>query len=195
MSDPFDVSAHLDAHAPNNSRYHVVAIDGRGGSGKTQLASHLAQLLPAFTVINGDDYFEPLRDELAWGDFNEERFHADVVLPLQQGEPTLSYQPYDFARDALQDPHRLPLDGGLTVERCFTFGMPVAWDLRIWVETPRELCLQRGLARDLISQARAAAVWERLWQPREDAYIDTLRPQTLADVVLDGTRPFEGQLR
>jgi uridine kinase len=195
VKGPFELRSSLDRRPPRNGRFHTIAIDGRGGSGKTHLADYVARLLRRFVVVNGDDYFEPLDEQLSWGDFNETRFTTDVVLPLQHGAATLTYQPYDFEHRVLQQPQQLRLDHGLVVERCFTIGMPIHWDLKIWVETPREACLQRGLARELMPPERVAAVWQQLWQPREDQYIDEVGPQTVADLVIDGTRPFGDQLR
>ena len=52
----------------------------------------------------------------------------------------------------------------------------------IWVETPRELRLRRGLARD---GAEARPRWDR-WMAEEDAYIELERPAEHAGVVLPG---------
>ena len=194
MSSPFDLQTFLQSHPPRNGRFHTVAVDGRGGSGKTDLGVLLSQLLPDYLMLNGDDYFEPLADELAWGDFNEPRFARDVVTPLMQGLTSLSYQPYDFALDALEPVKEQHVDRGVVIERCFTFGMPIDWDLRIWVETPREVCLARGIARDHLPRDRVIAVWTQLWQPREDHYIQAIRPGQSADLVVNGTRPFRDQI-
>ena len=82
------------------------------------------------------------------------------------------------------------------MERCFGFGLAVDWDVRIWVETPKAVCLARGLERDASDELgdRVRLAWEQVWQPREDDYISQRRPSELADIVLDGTRPFAEQL-
>ena len=53
---------------------------------------------------------------------------------------------------------------------------------RIWVETPRRVRLQRGLARD---GPGFLAQWED-WMAAEDAYVARDRPDVRADVVVDG---------
>jgi uridine kinase len=53
----------------------------------------------------------------------------------------------------------------------------------IWVETPRELRLRRGLERD---GEAALPLWEQ-WMAAEDDYVARDRPDTRADVVVDGT--------
>jgi uridine kinase len=184
----------LTTYPPKNGRFYTVAIDGRGGSGKTRLAALLSVRLPGFLIINGDDYFEPLQGESAWGEFNEHRFEVDVLDPIQRGSNHIVYQPYDFEHGALRARQEEVINQGICIERCFSLGFPIDWDLKIWVETPKEVCLSRGIARELMPRDRVIAVWEQVWQPREDQYIETIRPTELADQVIDGTRPFEDQI-
>jgi len=157
---------------PKNGRFYTVAIDGRGGSGKTQLAEYVSRGLPGFLIINGDDYFEPLDNESAWGGFNEERFETDVIIPIQHGANHIAYQPYDFEQGALCLLQDRVIDQGVCIERCFSIGFPIDWDLKIWVEPPREVCLSRGIARESMPRDRVIAVWEQIWQPREDQLAD-----------------------
>jgi len=57
------------------------------------------------------------------------------------------------------------------------------YDLRVWVDCPRDLRLARGLARDG-EQARPR--WEGDWMPKEDHYVSECRPMASADVVISG---------
>lgn len=68
------------------------------------------------------------------------------------------------------------------------------WDLKIWVETPKDICLKRGLEKDKDLGERAAKAWQEVWQPQEDTYIRQTNPQDQADIAVDGTRSFEGQI-
>jgi uridine kinase len=195
-SDRMPLRERLDRLAPANSSYPTICIDGRGASGKTTLADLLGTKWPGFTVIHGDDYFEPHDDPITWGDFNEQRFDADVLAALRAGDRTIGLGKFDFPTGRVVDTPALQVSAGVIVERWFGFGLDVPWDLRIWVETPAEVCLRRGLARDAAGALgdRARVAWEAVWQPREQRYIDTLDPLGLADVVLDGTRPFADQV-
>ncbi len=181
---------------PRNGAYPTVVVDGRGGSGKTTLAGLLGERLPGYAVIHGDDYFEPHDHPVTWGDFAEERFDADVLARVRAGDRVIPVQPYDFPQRRLGDVRPLTIDRGLVVERWFGFDLDAPWDLRIWVETPPEICLERGLGRDggIALGERAVLAWTTVWQPREEAYIALTKPQRRADLVLDGTRPFEPQL-
>ncbi len=184
----------LFATRPRNGEYYSIAIDGRGGSGKSVLATHLSKLLPDLILINGDDYFEPLKSETVWGAFNEERFNHDVIQPLRRGSRFV-YRPYDWHAEPHITEREISVDGGLCLERCFSFSLNLEWDLKLWVETPRTLCLERGIAREHMPKDRVLAAWHDVWQPREDRYIRDQRPREIADFILDGTRPFEEQIR
>jgi dephospho-CoA kinase len=54
----------------------------------------------------------------------------------------------------------------------------------IWIETPRELRLQRGLERD---GGDARAQWAQ-WMEAEDRYMEREQPAERADCVLSGDR-------
>jgi dephospho-CoA kinase len=62
------------------------------------------------------------------------------------------------------------------------------WDLTIWIDCPRETRLARGVQRDGESNRWK---WEKVWIPEEDEYFARERPDLLADVVIDGAKPFE----
>jgi uridine kinase len=185
----------LAVNPPKNARFYAVAIDGRGGSGKTQLATYLGGILPNFLIFNGDDYFEPLKNELAWGGFNEERFDTDVLGPIRHGSSDILHQPYDFELGTLAPAENVEVDQGIVIDRCFSFGLAIEWDMKIWVETPKEVCLLRGIARNPpLDRERVIAVWKQVWQPREDQFIQNFRPSDQADLVIDGTQSFEIQI-
>jgi uridine kinase len=189
-----DLNALLDDRVPRNGAYFTVCIDGRGGSGKSTLAGYLGARLPGFSLVHGDDYFEPHDHPVTWGDFNEDRLDAEVLAPIRAGARSFTVRPYDFSLSQVVHGTLVTVERGVILERWFGFGLPVAWDLTIWVETPPEVCLERGLARDggaLGDRARAA--WEQFWQPREEQYITATSPRERADIVVDGTAPFEDQ--
>ena len=54
----------------------------------------------------------------------------------------------------------------------------------VWIETPREVRLSRGLERD---GEEARARWEE-WMAAEDDYVRREEPQARADLVVAGDR-------
>ncbi len=180
---------------PKNGEYITIAIDGRGASGKSALAEFLSQELEEFTIINGDDFFEPHSNEITWGEFNEERFRNEVLLPVRMGLREFPIRLFDFPNGELGQPKQMNIDRGVIIERCYSFELPIDWDVRIWVETPEEICLERGLQREgaKVLGKRAADAWSQIWQPRESRYIAKFQPIQIADFVVAGTQAFEDE--
>ena len=167
-------------------RVRVVGIDGCAGAGKTTLASQLGAALGDVPVVHTDD-FASHDVPLEWWP----RMLHDVIEPLLRGEPA-SYQPYDWV-------NRRPADTTVTVEPndvVIVEGVGAtrrAWRdrlaLRIWVDCPRDLRLARGIARD---GEELRGFWQE-WMKAEDAYVADERPETYADVVVDGSGLSERQ--
>lgn len=179
---------------PKNGKFYLVAIDGRGGSGKTTLASYLISLLPGFTVINGDDYFEPTPNAIAWGAFNDKRFAVDVIEPIKQKKTILKYKPYDWHTKPHIKERNLTINKGVVIERNMSLSFNLDWDLKIWIEIPANLALKRGMERDKMPREEAVIAWKEVWQPAESAHIKKIRPLQTSDLVIDGTKPFEEQI-
>jgi uridine kinase len=184
----------ITKNPPKNGKYYVIAIDGRGGSGKTTLLKYVATLLPDFIMIYGDDYFEPTTDTIAWGTFNNERFIADVITPVKNGSKTINYKPYDWHAEPHIRGKKLQITQGICIERSFSFAFDLNWDLKIWVETPSDTSSERGMARDRMPREQAEKQWKEVWQPKEDAYYKEVSPLETADIIIDGTKPFEEQI-
>jgi len=189
----FRIQEFLDRHHRHRKEFATIAIDGRGAAGKSELAGYLRELLPNYVFLEGDDYFEPVSGKIQWGEFNLARFEQDVLGPLRTGTK-FTYRPFDWHAEPNITERFITVTTGLCLERCFSFALPFAWDLNIWVETPRAVCLDRGVARETVPHDRALTAWRTIWQPREDAYVEQTRPGQIADLVLDGTRPFADQI-
>jgi uridine kinase len=68
--------------------------------------------------------------------------------------------------------------------------------LGILVNTPREVCLERGISRDMQtgkSKEEVLRLWTD-WLDAEDVYFAQGKPQSYANIVVDGTKPFEEQI-
>jgi len=54
----------------------------------------------------------------------------------------------------------------------------------VWVDCPRELRLERGVARD---GEAIRSKWEDIWMPGEDEYFKRDRPRESAMFIYDGS--------
>jgi uridine kinase len=158
----------------------LVGIDGCAGVGKTTLATQLSKALGNAPVVHTDD-FASHDEPLEWWP----RMLRDVIEPLLRGE-SAAYRPYDWVSRRPADhlltvePHDVVLIEGVGATR-------KAWRdrlaLRVWVDCPRELRLARGIARD---GEEMRQFWLE-WMKAEDAYVADERPESYADVIVDGS--------
>jgi uridine kinase len=162
------------SQVPRRSATLLVGIDGAGGSGKSTLAATLTDKIVAM-----DDF---ITAPWEWYDF--ERLCRDVLEPLQRDEPA-RYQRMDWNDGELREWHELQPGGVVVVEGVAALDMLLrpAYDYRIWVETPREISLERGLERD---GPAALPLWEA-WSEKEEQYWREQRPRESADAIVDGS--------
>jgi uridine kinase len=162
----------------------IVAIDGRGGSGKTELAERLSLRLGDATVVHVDDFARP--NVLGW---ESGRFRTQVLEPVLADRPG-RYQRHDWGLDAPAEWHDVPVGGTLIVEGISSMleELGVYWDYAVWVECPYDLRLQRGVERDGVAMR---SMWTDFWMPAEDAYVEAQRPDLRADAIVDGSKPYE----
>jgi uridine kinase len=160
----------------------IVAVDGPGGAGKSSLADRLAQELGA-QVIRTDDFASWENPVDWWPQLLE---HA--LEPLAAGR-TARYQPASWGGEEREpiviEPTGIVILEGVTASR-EAFRQYLAYS--IWIETPREVRLRRGLERD---GADAEPQWDE-WMEGEDRYIERERPAEHADVVLRGDQDLWG---
>ncbi len=158
-------------------RTRIVAVDGHGGAGKSTFAERLAAALGGVQVAHTDD-FASWDDPVDWWPKA-----VDLLLePLARGEAA-RYEVTAWSgipRPAVEIvPAEVVIFEGVTSSReAFRPYLSGA----IWVETPREVCLERGVARD---GGHMRAQWER-WLAAEDEYIERERPHERADLVVPG---------
>jgi uridine kinase len=154
----------------------IVAIDGPGGAGKSALAARLARELGSAQVLHTDD-FASWDNPLNWWP----RLIDEALEPLSRNQPA-RFKRTDWENKGREqwaeiEPAEFVILEGVSASR-EAFQPFVTYS--IWVETPRELRLRRGLERD---GEGARAQWEK-WMAQEDEYIRRERPQERADVVV-----------
>jgi uridine kinase len=163
-------------NAPPGMGTRIVAVDGPGGAGKTSLSEWLAFELGA-QIVHTDDFASWENPTDWWPDLIEK-----VLEPLAAGSTT-SYVPTRWGGPERQEVTVEPRDflilEGVTASR-EAFRPYLAYS--IWIETPRELRLRRGIERN---GEHTRAQWEE-WMAGEDRYVERERPAEHADRVLPG---------
>lgn len=160
----------------------LIAIGGRGGSGKTTLAQALAGIDPSLRVVHLDDLCLP-RAMRVDGEVVDWPTVDRFVCALADGRPA-RYRRIDWDRDELAEEHVVPAGGTVVLEGVAPYHDRVAdrWDLKIWLERDETEAYRRGLARD---GEHLRSFWEDEWLPAERRYVAEQRPMERADLVID----------
>ena len=178
----------------------VLAIAGCSGSGKTTLAAELARTLGG-VHFHFDNYYRDLSHlpmaERAVQNFDDPSLIESPLLiahvaALAQGcaieRPTYDFSTYTRVPNLTELIHPAPY---LLVEGLFALYYPALlplYHLRIYVDTPDELCFERRLKRDTQERGRTADSVRRQYdatvRPASVAYV---RPSAAnADLTVDG---------
>jgi uridine kinase len=169
----------------------LIGIDGCGGSGKTQLASELLDALHDAQVVHMDDFHLPSAKRFSMADpklvgwqFDWKRLEREVLAPLESGQQA-RYQRYDWPTDDLAEWHEFQSSGAVIIEGIFALRKELSgyYDLRLWVDCPRDVRLQRGLMRD---GEAARSQWENDWMKEEDRYVAEHLPHRRAHRIISG---------
>lgn len=179
----------------------ILGIGGCSGSGKTTLAVELARVLGGIHFPL-DNYYRDLSHlppvERALQNFDdpamiESPLLAAHIAALARGE-AIERPRYDFATYS-RIPGRsetIPPSGFVLVEGIFALAYPEIlphYRLRIYVETPDEICFERRLKRDVMHRGRTPESVQRQYQTTvRPAAIEWVRPTAAhAGLLLDGT--------
>jgi uridine kinase len=156
-----------------------IGLDGPGGAGKSTLARRISDAVQRAVVVPIDDFWGPSISEWDW-----DRFLEQVVRPLRDGQDA-RYQEWDWVIDAGGPWHDIAAGSVVVVEgvSATRAEVDVPWALRIWIETPPEVRLERALERD---GPELMARWFDDWIPSEQAYIAAQRPHKRVDLVVSG---------
>ena len=164
----------------------IVAIDGKCTSGKTTLASQLAEIYDC-NVFHMDDFFlrpeqrTPERFAEVGGNVDYERFHEEVLLPLKSGK-AFSYRPFDCSTFTLAAPVTVAPKKLNVIEGTYShhpyFGNP--YDLKILLTVDEEIQRQRILERPAFLHKR----FFEEWIPMENRYFEVFRIIDQANLIL-----------
>ena len=149
----------------------ILVIDGRSGSGKTELAAALLAAVSTVQVLHLDDVYR------GWGGLAE----ASRALPSILRERR--WQRWDWATSTLAEWHEFDPALPLIVEGsgALTRATRELADFALWVEHPAAARQARALARE----PGFATHWHD-WAAQEDEHERVEDPRALADAVVDG---------
>jgi uridine kinase len=154
----------------------VLLIDGRSGSGKTELARAIVAGAPNAQLVRLDDLYP------GWGglEAGSRAVHDDL---LASDSPR--WRRWDWATGGYAEWHEVDPERPLVIEGCgalsrdnrrlATFGL--------WVALDAATRKRRALDRD---GSTYEPHWDE-WAAQEDAFLTRENPAALADVVIDGT--------
>ncbi len=174
--EPFDAFA-------RSLHGRVIAVNGRGGSGKTTLAARLHKAIPGTAVVHTDD--------IAWwhSRFGWDDLMIDGVLtPLRQ-DRAVRYQPPAWKTRDRTGFIEVPAGARLIVEGVGASRRELAHliDVAIWVQSDYEEAKIRGLRRDMVEDGRdeadAVRNWDE-WEAEEVPFLLEDRPWERADYVV-----------
>lgn len=177
----------LEAVGTPQGRPAVVAVDGRGASGKSTLAARLHEAVPASAVVHIDDvawhhsYF-------GWADL----LAQEVLGPVPRGE--VRHRPPGW--EAHGRPGAIEVPAGLEMVIVEGVGagrreLAPLLDAVVWVQSDFAEAERRGLARDVVqgvngSGDEARVFWHE-WMAEELVFLAEQRPWERACVVVAGT--------
>ena len=165
----------------------LVAIDGPGGSGKTTFAAKLSAAAGGATVVHTDDFASASNPVNWWP-----RLLEQVVIPLAEGRQA-RYQRYDWETETMADWHTVEPAPIVIIEGVSAGRKEWAKHLSfvIWIDTPPEVRLQRGLER---GGANTVEQW-REWMAAEDEHYARDPTRERADLIVAGTPDATGGSR
>jgi len=84
-------------------------------------------------------------------------------------------------------PDDVPAGGIVIIEGCITIRnelLPLC-DVRIWIDSPKQISLEKVVQRERDGSGNRY-LWENVYRPAEEKYIEVQIPREHTDIVIDG---------
>jgi uridine kinase len=184
-----------------------VALDGIDAASKTMLADEIADVLEyeqrCAIRASIDGFHRPKKDRCRRGELSPEGYYYDsfdyvaiekyLLIPLGPGG-TGEYRTmvFDFRTDSplLSPMLRAPRDAILLFDGVFLMRPELNGfrDIRIFVHIDFDTSLRRALTRDQVllgSDGMIAECYEKRYIPRQMIYLQQVKPEGIAQIVID----------
>ena len=167
----------------------IIAVDGRGGSGKTTLTTALAAAVPGAQAFHLDDLIwnEPLYD---W-----DQLYVDTLTQLRRAG-SLDLVPDKWREHGREGSIRIPADSPLVLVEGTGAGLAAVRsliDAHVWVQTGDDVAERRGIKRDIAEgvngDAEESVRFWHWWMAGERLFFAKDRPWRRADVIVSGDAP------
>lgn len=167
----------------------ILAIEGGSASGKSTLGEMLRSIYDC-TVFHMDDYFLPPEkrtkerlDEIG-GNVDYERFDAEILTPLKNGEKVIKYRRFDCSTMSLLPPTTVSPTPLTVVEGAYSMHPTLSekYDLSAFLNIAPEK--QRARIEKRNSPLFARRFFEE-WIPLEEKYFSFLSIKEKCDIVID----------
>lgn len=178
----------------------IIGIAGASGSGKSLLSKTIVNELGSdqVTVISEDSYYKDLGDmphnQKAARNFDhpdafDHHLFAEHLVALKEGK-TVEVPTYDFSTHSrstetrkIANPRLIVLEGILLfVDELLREAM----DIRIYVDTPMDICLIRRMQRDIAERGRSVeCVLKQYQETVRPMYLQFIEPsKRYADIIV-----------
>ena len=167
----------------------IIAVDGRGGSGKTTLTTALTAAVPGAQAFHLDDLIwnEPLYD---W-----DQLYVDTLTRLHKAG-CLDLVPDKWREHRREGSIRVPAGSPLVVVEGTGAGLRAVSNLidaHVWVQTGDDVAERRGIKRDIAEgvngDAEESVRFWHWWMAGERLFFAKDRPWQRADVIVSGDAP------
>jgi uridine kinase len=175
---------------------HIIGIVGASGSGKTSVAKELAELAGNASLMSQDNYYISLPDDVDAKNWN---FDDPAVVDLEhlardlealkRGETVEGPHYIHATHKRTKEPIILKPAPLIIVEGLFLFAnrhLRDVFNLKIFIDLPLDVCLERRVARDVVERGRTAEMIRQRWaeqvEPMYWKYVEPTR--AFADILL-----------
>ena len=167
----------------------IIAVDGRGGSGKTTLTTALAAAVPGAQAFHLDDLIwnEPLYD---W-----DQLYVDTLTQLRRAG-SLDLVPDKWREHGREGSIRIPAGSPVVFVEGTGAGLAAVRsliDAHVWVQTSDDVAERRGIKRDIAEgvngDAEESVRFWHWWMAGERLFFAKDRPWQRADVIVSGDAP------